>query len=294
MKYIGTYVVLALLLLGGATGALGNEKHEISGIVLKIDRERHSLVVSCKSVPGYMDATVMAFPVRDAAVLDTLQPGEAIQFNFVSDGPSGYADEVQRRPFQNLELDPSQTRRMKILESIATEGANTKPLSPGQPVADFKLIDQSNQAISLSQFSGKVVGVTFVYTRCPFPNYCFKLTNNFGQLQKRFASRMGKDLVLLTVVIDPANDRPAALDQYGDTWKANSRGWHFLTGSLSDIQALCRQFDMNFYPDEALLVHSFHTVLIDRQGRLASNLEGNDFTSKQLGDLVETILKREN
>jgi protein SCO1/2 len=120
------------------------------------------------------------------------------------------------------------------------------------------------------------------------------LTNNFGQLQKRFASKMGKDLVLLTVVIDPANDRPAALDQYGDTWKANSRGWHFLTGSLSDIQALCRQFDMNFYPDEALLVHSFHTVLIDRQGRLASNLEGNEFTSKQLGDLVDTILKREN
>ncbi len=284
-------VAFLALLLG--YGTLADEKHDVTGIVLKVDREHHSMVVSCKAIPNYMDAMVMSFPVRDSAVLDSLQPGEAIQFTFVVNGEKGYADNVQQRPFQNLELDPSQTRRMKILENaLSDKGA--KPLTIGQAVPDFTFTDQKGQAVSLSQFSGKVVAITFVYTRCPFPNYCFRLNNNFGQLQKRFPDRMGKDLVLLTIVIDPANDRPAALNSYGEIWKANSTGWHFLTGSLAEIQTVARGFDMNFYPDEAVLVHSFHTVLIDRQTRLAANIEGNDFTSTQLGDLVETIMKRQN
>jgi protein SCO1 len=289
----GTFALLFLILARAAT-AFPDVKHDMTGVVLKVDHERRSLLVSCKSVPGFMDAMVMSFPVRDPIVLDSLQPGEAIQFSFVVNGSTGYAENIRLRPFQSLELDPTQTRRLKILEAVASEGSTSKALAVGQPVADFRLTDQKGQSISLSQFSGKVVALTFVYTRCPFPNYCFRLNNNFGQLQKRFADRLGKDLILLTVVIDPANDRPAALDTYGDVWKANSAGWHFLTGSLSEIQMLCRQFDMNFYPDEAVLVHSFHTVLIDRQSRLASNIEGNDFTSKQLGDLVETMIKEAN
>jgi protein SCO1/2 len=105
---------------------------------------------------------------------------------------------------------------------------------------------------------------------------------------------MGKDLVLLSVVIDPANDQADAMANYARTWKADSRSWHFLTGQLTDIEKLAHEFDMDFYPDEALYIHSFHTVLIDRRGRLAANLEGNDFTSKQLGDLVESMLAEHN
>lgn len=103
---------------------------------------------------------------------------------------------------------------------------------------------------------------------------------------------MSRDLILLTVVVDPVHDQPDALKTYAHTWKADVRGWHFLTGSVSDIQQLCRHFDMSFYPDEALFVHSFHTVVIGRQGQLVANLEGNTFTSKQLGDLVESVAQR--
>jgi protein SCO1/2 len=193
-------------------------------------------------------------------------------------------------PFENLELDRTQARRLRLLEKIAAPTPRPETLGQGQSVPEFSFIDQSHQRISLSQLSGKVVAVTFIYTRCPFPNYCFRLSNNFGQLQKRFGNRMGKDLVLLSVVIDPANDQPDAMANYARTWKADSRSWHFLTGQLTDIEKLAHEFDMDFYPDEALYIHSFHTVLIDRRGRLAANLEGNDFTSKQLGDLVESML----
>ena len=117
----GIIFVLFFLILARAATASPDDKHDISGVVLKVDHERHSLLVSCKSVPGYMDAMVMSFPVRDATVLDSLQPGEAIQFSFVVNGSTGYADNIRTRPFQSLELDPTQTRRLKILESVASE-----------------------------------------------------------------------------------------------------------------------------------------------------------------------------
>jgi protein SCO1/2 len=101
---------------------------------------------------------------------------------------------------------------------------------------------------------------------------------------------MGRDLVLLTILIDPVHDQPEELANYARTWKADTRTWHFLTGPVSDIRQLCHKFDMDFYPDEALLVHSFHTVVIDRGGKLAANLEGNSFTAQQLGDLVQTVM----
>jgi|SRR5215469_13193022 len=100
---------------------------------------------------------------------------------------------------------------------------------------------------------------------------------------------MGQDLVLLTIVIDPVHDQPDALKNYARTWKADPRGWHFLTGPAADILQICRKFDMAYYPDEALFVHSFHTAIIDRNGHLAANLEGNNFTAQQLGDPIQTF-----
>jgi protein SCO1 len=148
--------------------------------------------------------------------------------------------------------------------------------------------------VRLSQFAGKVVALTFIYTRCPFPDYCVRLSNNFGLLQKRFHDRLGSDLILLSVVIDPAHDQPQALADYARIWKADARAWHFLTGSQEQIDQIAGRFDMNFYPDEALYIHSFHTIVIDREGCLAANVEGNDFTPKQLGDLVAAVMSGTN
>ena len=100
---------------------------------------------------------------------------------------------------------------------------------------------------------------------------------------------MGRDLILLTVVIDPVHDQRDALREYARTWKADAHTWHFLTGSASDIQQLTRRLNLSYYPDEALFVHSFHTVVIGRAGQLVANLEGNTLTAKQLGDLIQVV-----
>jgi len=286
---------IPLILLLAAAQSWAAEQHVVTGMVLKVDRSNKTIVVSCESIPGYMEAMTMPFSVRDSKELDTLQPGSTVEFTWVVNHDSSYADNVRVRPYDNLELDPSQARRMKLLEKmVAPAAVGAGAVAIGQSVPDFALTDQNRQRVALSQFSGKVVAVTFIYSRCPFPNYCFRLSNNFGQLQKRFKKQMGKDLVLLSIVIDPANDGPEALNNYAHIWKADSDGWHFLTGPLPEIQQVARKFDMNFYPDEALLVHSFHTAVIDRQAKLAANIEGNSFTAQQLGDLVDTLIRQED
>lgn len=268
-----------------------SQEHQISGMVLAADPTQHTITVSCKEIPGYMDAMVMSFPVHGSTWPDGLKPGASIEFTLIVEKNNSYAENVRVQPFESLELDPTEARRLKLVENADSSHPPSKSvLQPGNAVPDFHLTDQNHASISLSQFKGKVVALTFIYTRCPRPDYCLRLSNNFGVLQRRFKNRMGHDLVLLTVIIDPAHDQPDALQTYARTWKADSHTWHFLTGPESDIQQLCHRFDMSFYPDEALYVHSFHTVIIDRDGHLAANLEGNNFTAQQLGDLVETLI----
>ena len=269
------------------------QKHDVTGLLLAVDPARHTITVSCKEIPGYMEAMVMSFPVKDSTMPQGLQPGVMVDFTLVVDNKTSSAEGIHILPFQSLELDPTQARRLKLIEEASSaHPPSADVLHTGDPVPDFLLTDQKQDAVSLSQFRGKIVAMTFVYTRCPLPDYCVRLSNNFGVLQRRFKSRMGRDLILLTVVIDPVHDQPAELSSYARTWKADPGSWHFLTGSVADIQRICRGFDMAFYPDEALFVHSFHTVVIGRSGRLAANLEGNDFTAQQLGDLIQALAAR--
>jgi protein SCO1/2 len=154
------------------------------------------------------------------------------------------------------------------------------------------LIDQNNRPVTLSEFHGKVVGVTFIYTRCPLPDYCLRLSGNFARLQKRFNDRMDRDLVLFSITFDPDHDQPEVLAKYASIWKSNVGGWHFLTGPLSTVKQVTAMFGMNFWPDEGLMTHSLHTAIIDREGKLVANIEGNQFSAVQLGDLVQATLTR--
>jgi protein SCO1/2 len=260
-------------------------------LVLAVDKEHRLMTVSCEGIPGYMDAMVMPIEVRDAHELDGLAPSTMIEFSLVADKEHPYAENVRIRNFDSLELDPLSARRLRLLD-----GAMDPSLSPnrvlklGQAAPDFSLTDQNRKHVRLSQFAGTVVAITFVYTRCPFPNFCFRLTNNFARLQKRFAGEMGRNLILLTISLDPVHDQPETLFEYARTWNIQSKGWHLLTGPPAEVQKFCERFGVAFFPDEGQLIHSLHTLIIDRQGILAANLEGNEFTAEELGDLVQSVL----
>ena len=146
--------------------------------------------------------------------------------------------------------------------------------------------------VALSALKGKVVAVTFIYSRCPLPDYCPRMVENFKAVRERFAARMDKDLVLLTISFDPQYDTPAVLARYAASQRAGGPGWHFLTGDKASIERVCNAFGIEYWPEEGLITHSLQTAVVDRDGRLAATVEGKDFTPQQLGDLIGSVIDR--
>jgi protein SCO1 len=266
------------------------QEYPVKGLVLEVDAPHRSLVVSCDEIPNYMPPMVMPFTVRDTQELAELAPGVMIDFTLVVEPHSFHIEKLHLHRYEGLEQDPLGARRLKLIERISQPASQPVEIPVGASVPDFSLIDQNRQKIALSQFAGKIVLLTFTYTRCPLPDFCFRISNNFGQLQKRFADQMGRGIVFLSITFDPEHDTPEILAKYASTWKASSKGWHFLTGAKPEIERICWQFGMNFWPDEGAMTHSLHTVVIGPKGNLVANLEGNDFTAIQLGDFVQAIL----
>jgi protein SCO1/2 len=291
MKMGRAFLALALLVPAAMATAAG-EPHTAQGVLLKADPASRTIEVSCDAIPGYMDAMVMTFAVRNTEALKNLQPGGTVRFTMMEEGNEEFADHLEAIKVQNYESEPTEASRLTYLHRALDHTAAQKMIPIGGLVPNFTLTDQSNRSTQLDDFKGMVVVLSFAYSRCPNPNYCFRLSNNLAQVNRRFHSLTGHSLILLTIVIEPDHDQGQALAHYAETWKADWSAWRFLTGPLADIHAIAERFGMDFWNNEGYLTHSFHTVVIDRDGRLAANLEGNQFTADQLSDLVGTVLDR--
>jgi protein SCO1/2 len=272
------------LVLLAAVSLAAAKRYPVTGIVLKVDPSQRSVEISHAAIPGYMEAMAMSFAVPDRREVADLQPGAYVDFTLVVEKERSYVERIRIHRYESAEREPLLARRLKLLE------APHPTLKSGDAVPDFALIDQTGRRITLSQWAGKVVAVTFIYTSCPLPDYCFRLANNFGQLNQRFAGLMGRDLVLFSISFDPVHDTSGVLAKYASTWKADPESWHFLTGPLDEVKAVSRRFGLNFWPDDVYVTHSLHTLVIDRRGRLAADFEGNQFTARQLGDYVEALI----
>ena len=263
--------------------------YAVAGMVLTVDPSRNRFTASIEAIPGFMPAMAMPFEVRQRKDLDGVVPGAVVTFTLVVDQKSSHAERIRIVRYQSVEQDPLAVSRLRLLTNIA--GApRRKALTIGQTVPDFRLIDQKRQPVAVADLRGKVVAINFVYTTCALPNFCLRMANNFGVLRKRFKTQLGRDLVLLTVTFDPVHDTPEVLEQYAKRWAADAATWHFLTGPVRDVQSVCQLFGVDFFPDEGLMNHSLHTALLDRQGKMVVNVEGNNFTADQLGDLINAVL----
>jgi protein SCO1/2 len=283
-------LVAALLFLAIQPSGSAQE-YPVTGLVLRVDRARNTFTASIQEIPGFMRAMAMPFEVRQKKDLDGLAPGVSVEFVLVMNNRSSHAERIRILRYQSTEQDPLAANRLKLLTKVAG-AASRKVLTIGETVPDFRLIDQRRLPVALSDLRGKVVAINFIYTSCPLPNFCLRIANNFGVLQKRLKSQLWRDLVLLTITFDPAHDTPEVLAQYASRWNADPGSWHFLTGSLDDVQRVCHLFGVDYFPEEGLMNHSLHTAIVDRQGRMVANIEGNQFTADQLGDLIESVLSR--
>ena len=211
----------------------------------------------------------MPFEVREPKELEGVVPGMTVEFTLVLEPDGAYVEQVRIRRYEATEQDPLAARAPGAPEG---NDAAVTPPSPvveiGETVPDFTLIDQARQPVTLSALRGKVVALNFIYTNCALPQFCFRLANHFGSIQRRFGALMGKDLILLTVTFDPARDQPERLAEYAKQWNADSSSWHFLTGAVPDVRRVCSLFGVQAFRDDGLMNHSSRTAVIDRQGRL--------------------------
>jgi protein SCO1/2 len=288
---VAAALVCGLCVVIGAHCAEAQEVHAARGVVTAIDSAHRKVVISCDEIADYMAAMGMEFVAERPADLAPLRPGSVVAFDIVaakksSDDPL-LARRIRIASSANLQSEPLQAGQLSMLhQAMSTERA----IAVGQAVPDFALVDQAGKAVRLSDFRGKAVVLTFGYSRCPNPNYCLRLSNNLGKVQRRFPKGAGRDFVLLTIGIDPEHDRGETLARYAASFHANPDVWHFLTGPVLEIHRVAGLFGMNFWSEEGLVTHTLHTAVIGRDGTLLANLEGNAFTAEQLGDLLEQVI----
>jgi protein SCO1 len=287
----GVLLMLGLLVSTGIATAQAAKEYAVTGMIVSVNPPARTFTASIDAIPNYMPAMTMPFEVRQAADLQGLTPGVVVSFTLVVDRTTSYAQALRIVHYENTEQDPFSASRLKLLTDLAANTRSTEGMvAIGASVPDFTLVDHKRRTMSLAQLRGKVVVVNFVYTTCALPNFCLRLANNFGVLQKRFAKELGRDLILLTISFDPVHDTPDVLARYATQWNANGDTWRFLTGPAVDVERACRFFGVHAFSNEGLLDHSLHTAIIDRKGMLVANIEGNQFTATQLGDLTAAVI----
>jgi protein SCO1/2 len=254
--------------------------HTTTGLVLRVDKPGATVTISHDAFPGFMDAMAMPFDLKGSARAARLNPGDRVKFRLSMRGGRSWVDRVDVVSAAPVDAGLQNTPAVPVLVPVGTA------------MPDFELTDQAGKPVALSALKGKVVAVTFIYSRCPLPDYCPRMVENFKALRDRFAPRMDRDLVFLTISFDPRYDTPEVLTRYAASQRAGGPGWHFLTGDPAKIERVCNAFGIQYWAEEGLITHSLQTAVIDRDGRLAATVEGKDFTPEQLGDLVGAVLDR--
>lgn len=240
---------------------LPGRNYTVDGIVVAIDAASRTMLVSHRPIAHYMPAMMMPFRVENAAELQSLHPGARIQFDLAAGKQQSLARHV--RPTGEPDSPLPETR---------------PKLSIGDALPDFRLTDQGGRTIQSADLRGKVTAIDFIYTRCPLPDVCPRLSANFALLQRRF----GPNVALISITVDPDYDTPAVLRDYARRWSAGP-GWRFLTGDVARVAAALGEI---YWADEGSIGHNSTTSIFDREGRLAAIVEGSNYRPDQLLDLV--------
>jgi protein SCO1 len=255
------------------------------GKVVSVDKINKKATLSHDAIPGYMDAMTMAFPIHDDWVWNDLTPGSEIHAELVVD---------------NSAKDPFYLEKVSI---IAAPDPN-KPVPTddrfaqiGKPVPDFTLTNQDGKKISLADFRGKALAITFIYARCPLPDYCIKMSTNFSDLANQLKTDAEwKDKVrLLSVSFDPENDTPTKLRAYGAGYLGNQDPpdfsiWQLAVGSDAEVRKIADFFGLDYSTDEnnkTQINHNLRTAVIDPQGNVTKIYSGNEWTPSELLTALE-------
>jgi len=263
--------------------ATAERRFPIEGRVVAADSAAHTLTLDHHEVVGYMKAMTMVFSVRDTWVFNVVHPGDTVQATLVV-SDSAYLENISVTQARGT-ADLSTTSPVHLPQR-------------GEVVPDFHFINQQGRAIHLAQFRGQPLLITFIYTRCPLPDYCIRMSNNFAGvaqiLQKNKPAAFAK-LQMLSISIDPEFDNPKALRGYGKAYAGaldpELKHWNLATGKAADIRKTAEYFGLSYETQNGQIIHDLRTALLDANGKIAEFYSGNQWTPAEVATEIEALQK---
>jgi protein SCO1/2 len=263
---------------GAASGEL--KTFPIRGKIVSVDAAKGMIVLDHEAIPGFMDAMTMPYKLKDASVASELHPGDRITAKMlVRKTADGYEDPMLDEIVVTAQARPDYKPAVQYHVPTA-----------GDAVPDYKLTNQSGRTIHLAQFKGRVLLLTFVYTRCPLPDFCIRMSQNFAQIDRALKAdpALYARTHLLSISFDPKFDTPAVLKSYGETYigtdaKQAFAHWDFAVPPAGELAALTQFFDVGITPGDAgLPTHSLSTALIGKDGKVRAWYATNEWTPAEV------------
>ncbi len=258
---------------------------QVRGQIRDLDISNQVIRIAHEEIPDYMPAMTMPLPVKDPALFNGLSKGDTVQFELAVTKDDSWISHIQRVRLE----DPAAVANLATnADYIRTN--ETERVQIGEAVPDFKLVDQDGKEIRLRDFRGRAVVLTFIYTRCPLPNFCPLMSKNFADLERRLSKEFPDQYQLLSITMDPTFDRPAVLKEYAARYEANTKHWSFATGDPQQIQSIARLTGLYYAWEGGLISHDLRTVLIGPDGRLAQVWKSNVWTPYEVQRFVAELL----
>jgi protein SCO1/2 len=279
----------ALLFLIAAFGGCrpSQKNYALRGRV--VAKNADQLTVNQEDIPGFMPAMTMPYPVKDTEALEKIQPGDAITANLVVNKDKSYW-------LDKVVLLGSLGRGSESTAANTTEVEEENSSSIiGASLPEVPLVNQDGKTIHLSNFKGKTVLVTFIYTRCPFPTFCPLLSSEFASIQRELSKspELYQKTHLLSISLDPANDTPPVMRKYGLSYLHNDSAgfahWDFVSTKPEDLQTLAAAFGLTYYAKDNLITHSTRTVLVAANGTVANMWDGSEWRQPELIDAIAKL-----
>jgi protein SCO1/2 len=258
---------------------------EVTGVIQELKPQEKTVVIKHEKIPGYMEAMTMPFRIRETNELGGLQPGDPVAFRMIVTPDEGWIERltrIERAP--STELPSIQSfRRVRDVE----------PLKVGDRMPDYRFTNELGRVISLGDFKGSALALTFIFTRCPFPDFCPRMSSHFQEAYQKLLGRSDAptNWHMLSISFDPAFDTPQVLKAYGKRYQHDPQRWDFATGSLIDIDAITEQFGLAFARQGVNWDHNLRTVVIDADGKIQRILIGNTWTPEELLAEIVTAAK---
>ncbi|HEX8746259.1 MAG TPA: SCO family protein [Pyrinomonadaceae bacterium] len=274
---------------GGDAASPNAKRYDLKGKVVSVNKAENRVSVAHEEITGYMDAMTMPFAVRknDYWALDVLRPGDKLTAVLVVDGGLTWIENI-----------------VITQESTDTAGSSEKSESqpeaqPGDQVPNFSLINQDAKQIRLEQYRGRVLLLTFIYTRCPLPDYCPLMSENFAALEKELKKTpaLYSRTHLLSISFDTEYDTPKVLKSYGGAYTESYsdekfKHWEFATGTPEEIRDIAGFFGLRYYKETNQIVHGLRTAIITPDGKVFKVYSGNEWKPEEAMRDIEAILKR--